>query len=187
MCEVEKIKNDLKQMLSEYRYLHSLRVAEEARKLADIYSCDCDKAYLVGLTHDIAKEFSADENFDIIMKYHLSMKLLEEQYHKILHAYIGAVVLREKYGFDEEACHAVACHAIGDIPMNILDKIIFVADKIEPGKEYDGIEEERRLAYLDINEALILCIENNHKKLMRKNKNIYPKSLEVLGYMKRNR
>ena len=69
----------------------------------------------------------------------------------------------------------------------ILDKIIFVADKIEPGKEYDGIEEERRLAYLDINEALILCIENNHKKLMRKNKNIYPKSLEVLGYMKRNR
>ena len=184
--DVEVIKKDLKSLLSEYRYLHSLRVAEVARGLACHYSCDSSRAYLIGLVHDIAKEFSMDKNLEVMQKYGLDKRLLDEDYRKILHADIGAVIAKYQYGFDDEACHAIASHAIGDIPMNIMDKIIFVADKIEPYKKYDGIEEERRVASFDIDKATIMCIENNHKKLIKEKKRIYPKSIEVLNYLKNN-
>ena len=187
MSNVEKIKSDLKEMLSEYRYLHSLRVADVALELASIYAYDQDKAYLTGLVHDIAKEFTYEENLDIIKRYHLPMSLLHNNYHKILHSDIGAIVVRERYGLDEEISHAIFCHTTGDIPMNLLDRILFVADKIEPGKKYNGIEEERRLAYTNLNEALILCIENNQKKLIREKKNICPRSIRVLKYLKEER
>lgn len=183
--DVDKIKKDLKDILSEYRYLHSLRVAEVARGLACYYHYDADKAYLIGLIHDIAKEFSDEENEYYVDKYDLSSELLSDDYRKMIHADIGACIARDKYGFDDEGCHAIACHTIGDIPMNLIDKIIFVADKIEPLKNYIGIEEERRMASIDINKATIMCIENNHKKLIKNKKKIHPRSMEVLEYLKK--
>ncbi len=187
MSDIEKIKSDLRCLLSEYRYLHSLRVAEVAKGLAARYSFDIDKAYATGLIHDIAKEFTYEENLDIIKRYHLPMSLLHNNYHKILHSDIGAIVVRERYGLDEEISHAIFCHTTGDIPMGLLDRILFVADKIEPGKQYNGIEEERRLAYTNLNDALILCIENNQKKLIKEKKNICPRSIRVLKYLKEER
>ena len=187
MGNVERIKEDLRGYLSEYRFFHCLRVAYVARKLADVYHYDMDKAYVAGLIHDIAKEFSDEENLNVIKKYHLSQSLLNEDYRKLLHSDIGACLAKNVYGLDEDICHAVKCHTIGDIPMNLLDKILFVADKIEPGKDYMGIEEERKLAYQDIHGATVLCIENHHKKLVRTKKQIYPKSLEVLDYLKREK
>ena len=115
------------------------------------------------------------------------MDLLNEDYRKILHADIGSVLVREKYQVDEDICHAVKSHVVGDVPMNLLDKIVFVADKIEPFKKYDGIDEERLLAYQDIDDAMILCISNNHKKLIREKKSIYPKSFLVLNYLKKGK
>lgn len=187
MNNIGRIKNDLRGYLSEYRFFHCLRVAYVARRLADVYHYDMDKAYVAGLIHDIAKEFSNEENMDVIMKYHLSKSLLDDDYSKLLHSDIGACLAKNVYGLDDDVCHAVMCHTIGDIPMNLLDKILFVADKIEPGKDYMGIEEERELAYKDINEATILCIENHHKKLVKTKKKIYPKSLDVLNYLKKER
>lgn len=177
---VEKIKVDLKESLSEKRYLHCLRVGEEAQKLARIYGYDEAKAYVAGILHDIAKEFSDLENARLVRKYQLEEELLKPEYRRILHARVGADVVRERYGLDEDICHAIYCHTTGEIEMNLLDKIIFVADKIEPGKSYEGIEEERALAYQNITAAMILCIRNNHQKLIREGKVIYPKSLEVL-------
>ena len=184
MNDVEKIKDDLKIMLSEYRYLHSLRVADLARGLACVHDYDEKRAYLVGLVHDIAKDFSDNDNRRYVKYYHLSNHLLDDDYRKIIHADIGACIARDKYSFDEELCHAIACHTIGDIPMNLIDKILFVADKIEPLKNYVGIEEERSMASFDITKATIMCIENNHKKLIRENRKISPRSIEVLEYLK---
>jgi nicotinate-nucleotide adenylyltransferase len=103
MSDVEKIKSDLRSLLSEYRYLHSLRVAEVAKGLAACYSYDIEKAYATGLVHDIAKEFSDEENRDIVSKYHLPIELLNKNYRKMLHADIGAVIAKNVYGFDDEA------------------------------------------------------------------------------------
>ena len=184
MSNVEKIKDDLRSLLSQYRYLHSLRVADLSRSLAIVYGYDEKIAYLVGLIHDIAKEFSVDDNRKYVKYYHLSKDLLNDDYSKMIHADIGACIARDKYKFHDELCHAIACHTLGGIPMNLIDKILFVADKIEPFKDYEGIDEERRLASFDIDRATILCIENHHKKLIREKRKIFPKSLEVLEYLK---
>lgn len=180
METIEVIKKDLKKNLSEYRYEHSLRVAEEARKLACIYHIDPNIAYLVGLVHDVAKEFSEEENKIILQLNGVDLSNVDLSNPRISHADIGAIVARERYGFTEEMCHAIRCHTLGDLNMNLLDKILFVADKIEPLKDYSGIQEEREIAYQDIDKALLLCIINNHKKLKEQGKKIHPRSLEIL-------
>lgn len=185
MEEINKIKEDLKNTLSEYRYNHSIRVAEEAQKLANHYNIDEKNAYVAGLIHDIAKEYSNEENKQIIEKYNLSNDLLREENKKNLHADIGSIIAKEKYKLSDEICNAVKYHTFGDINMNLLDIIIFVADKIEPGKNYEGIEEERKMAYIDIKKAMVMCIENKIKKLTSENKYISPKTYEVLKYLKK--
>ena len=84
MYSIEKIKTDLKDRVSEYRYEHSLMVADEAKKLAKKYNLDEDKAYVAGLVHDIAKEFTHEENTLLVNKYNLSKDLLLESNHKII-------------------------------------------------------------------------------------------------------
>ena len=135
MVDVKKIKKDLKRNLSHDRYCHSIRVAEEALALAKVYGCDLENAYLAGLVHDIAKEFNEEENLYWIDKYHLSKGLLDSKFKKIRHAFIGSVVVKELYGLSDEIVQAVCYHTVGNLKMNLLDKIVFVADKIESGKK----------------------------------------------------
>lgn len=183
MENIETIKKDLKKNLSEYRYEHSLRVAEVASKLACVYQIDPNIAYLVGLVHDVAKEFSEEENKKILEENKINIEDIDLSNSRIVHADIGAIVARSRYGFDEEMCHAIRCHTTGDLNMSLLDKILFVADKIEPGKDYIGICEERKLAYQDIDKALILCLENQKKKLEKEGKKFHPRSLELLNFL----
>lgn len=182
---IEEIRRDLKGLLSDYRYEHSLRVGEVAKELAPLYQVDEEKAYLAGILHDIAKEFTKEQNIEIMKRNQQVIDLEESP--RINHAIVGAVYAREKYHLDDEITHAIFSHTVGDIPMSALDKIVFVADKIEPFKNYPGIKEERELAKKDLDKAMILCIENNHKKLESEKKKIAPKSIKVLNYLKKNR
>ena len=100
----DDIKKYLQQHLSEFRYSHSLRVAAEAFKLGSVYQIDQEKAYLVGLVHDVASEFSEADNLFWIKKYHLSEQYLRESYKNILHSDIGALVARELFSFDSDMC-----------------------------------------------------------------------------------
>lgn len=182
MLNLDEIKLDLKKKLSNYRYEHSIRVADEASKLAKFYGINENDAYLAGLLHDAAKEFSVEENKRWIKKYNLSKELLNDKNLKISHAAIGALVAKEIYGVNDEISQAIKYHTIGNINMTLLDKIVFVADKIESGKKYPGIEEERILAYQNIDDALILCLSNNKKKLKKENKLFNEESEKVLDY-----
>ena len=183
MYSLDEIKKDLKEKLSDYRYNHSLNVAEVSRELANIYGVNEEKAYLAGMVHDIAKEFSDEENKYYIKKYNLPD--FGDEFRKIIHSYVGSVYLKEKYNIDDEICKAVRVHTTASTDMSKLDKIVFVADKIEPGKDYLGIEEERVVARKDLNKALLLCLENNYKKLISKGKTMYPSSLKVLKQLKK--
>ena len=123
MFDVEKIKVDVKKAMSFKRYEHSLLVAEEAKKLAKTYQYDEDKAYITGLCHDIAKELTDEENKYFIQKYKI-----DDSIKKIIHADIGSIICKEKYGFTDEMCQAIKSHTIGNEDMTILDKIIFIAE-----------------------------------------------------------
>lgn len=185
MYNIELIKNNLKENLSEYRYIHSLNVADTSKYLAKIYGINEELAYLTGLVHDIAKEFSEEQNEYYINKYNLPR--FEPEYQRIVHSFVGAAYLKEQYNMDDEICKAVMLHTIANDNMTTLDKILFVADKIEPGKKYPGIEEERLIVKKDLDEAMLLCLENNYKKLSSKGKTMYPSSLKILKQLKKNK
>ena len=187
MYTIEQIKEDLKKYLSQYRYEHSILVAEEAKKLANHYNEDEEKAYIAGLVHDIAKEFSDEENEKWIKKYNLTGDIFSDEYKNVIHSFIGAVVIKEWYRMEEEICNAVRNHTLGNISMTELDKIIFVADKIARRVSNPIMEEEKRLAYQDINKALELCLKIQEQKLQEKGKNMHPISLELLQLLENNK
>lgn len=180
MNKIEKIKEDLKNTLSEYRYEHSILVAQEAKKLANLYNVDEKKAYIAGLVHDIAKEFSNEENIAWIKKYELNNDLLLPEYKKIIHADVGAVVVKEKYNLDEEISNTVLYHTIGDINMTLLDKIVYVSDKVARKTNNEELDKIRDTAYKDIDKALYLLLIKQKNKLEKENKKMHPNSVKLL-------
>ena len=182
--QIDSIRDDLKKRLSEYRYEHSIRVAEMARKLASFYGENEEDAYLAGLVHDVAKEFTEEENLYWLERYGLSKELLYSKFRRVVHSEVGSVVVKELYGVDDRIAQAVLYHTVGNVQMSLLDKIVFVADKIELGKDYPGILEERKMAFQDIDETLILCLVNNQKKLESNGKEMHPDSLVLLNNLR---
>ena len=185
--EIKNIKEELKKHLSPYRYDHSLRVAETAKSLAKHYHIDEPKAYITGLLHDIAKELSEEENQYWIEKYHLNKNLNEEKNRKIKHADIGAVIAKEKYHLDENCCNAIKYHTIGNKNMDTLAKIIYIADKIGREKIPEELKPVEQLAYKNIDEALLYCIEQQEKKLKEKGIKMHKDTQELLEKLKRKK
>ena len=185
--EIKNIKEELKKHLSPYRYDHSLRVAETAKSLAKHYHIDEPKAYITGLLHDIAKELSEEENQYWIEKYHLNKNLNEEKNRKIKHADIGAVIAKEKYHLDENCCNAIKYHTIGNKDMDTLAKIIYIADKIGREKIPEELKPVEQLAYKNIDEALLYCIEQQEKKLKEKGIKMHKDTQELLEKLKRKK
>lgn len=180
MKKIEFIKRELKNMLSPFRYDHSLRVAKESEKLAQHYQYDQKKAYLAGLVHDIAKEFTKEENEKWIKIGNLPKKLLQEEFQNIIHADIGAIYLKEKYHLDPEICKAVKYHTIGNIKMDLLAKIIFLADKIGRKNLSKELEEVKILSYQNLNLAIIKYLQYQKEQFERKNMKIHEDSFHIL-------
>ena len=182
---INEIDTYLKENLSKKRYEHSLLVAKEAKSLAKIYHVDEEKAYLAGLMHDIAKELSEEENNYWIKKGNLADDLKKENYKKIRHADIGAIIAKEKYNLDNDICNAIKYHTIGNKNMDTLAKIIYIADKIgrkEIPKELTPIKD---LVKKDLNAALIYFIEKQNKNLISKNITPHKNTEELLQTLKK--
>ena len=176
-----EIKEEIKNKLSTYRYQHSINVMEEAVKLARYYGVDEDKCKICALTHDMAKEFSEEENKRFIEKYELSEDILLKENKNLLHGYIAAIIVKEKYGFTDDMVKAVKYHSTGYVGMDMLAKIIYLADKIEKGKDYPGIEEEREYAYKNIDKAIVICLCNQIKRLVKDGKKVNLLAYTTLG------
>ena len=176
-----EIKEEIKNKLSTYRYQHSINVMEEAVKLARYYGVGEDKCKICALTHDMAKEFSEEENKRFIEKYELSEDILLKENKNLLHGYIAAIIVKEKYGFTDDMVKAIKYHSTGYVGMDMLAKIIYLADKIEKGKNYPGIEEERYYAYKDIDKAIVICLCNQIKKLVKDGKKVNLLAYTTLG------
>ena len=186
MWNIEEIKKDVRSNLSDYRYNHSIRVMEEAKRLAEHYKADIEKCMLCGLTHDMCKELRDKENEDFIKKYNLPKELLNPENKNMIHGFTASILVKEKYKFTNDMVLAIRYHTTGYPNMDILAKIVYLADKIEKGKDYPGIEEERFLAYQNIDKAIILCLKNQIKHLKEKNKVINKMGYETLKSLEEN-
>ena len=142
--DIENIKLALKEELSEFRYNHTIGCAETCRELAQKLNYDEHKAYLAGLLHDCAKEMDFKDQLDFAENHCYEADDVTLNTLHILHAPVSAMLAKEKYGIaDEEVLNAIACHTTGKEDMSLLDRILFVADLIEPNRTYAGVEELR--------------------------------------------
>lgn len=171
----EIIIKTIKNRLSEKRFKHCENVAGEAVKLAKIYGADEEKAYLAGYAHDIAKEMTLEQMNELTL--HLTLDDHIRSSKALLHALAGACYLKKTFDISEDIYNACFYHTMGRPDMTVLEKVIFMADYIEPSREFDGIEEIRELAYKDIDKAIVKAIDSTLKYLIETNKKIYYKTV----------
>ena len=156
MQSIEEITASLKETLSDIRFRHTIGVAETARTLAEKWGADPDSAYLAGLVHDCAKEIPVKQMVESLEKHGYICDEMERQSPNILHAPLGSILAGERYGVeDTEVLDAVRYHTTGRVDMSLLEKIIYVADFIEPGRKYKEVQCVRDLAFKDIDKAVL--------------------------------
>lgn len=177
--EREKALNIVKKQLTDHRYQHTLGVMETAIALAEQYGADSKKAELAAIFHDYAKFRPKDEMMKIILSENYPQDLL--QYHSELwHAPAGAYLVEKEAGItDKEVLEAIRYHTSGRPGMTLLEKVIYLADYIEPGRHFPGVEEVRALAKKDLDTALIQAVKNTILFLMKKNQPVYPESFQT--------
>ncbi|ASW50996.2 TPA: bis(5'-nucleosyl)-tetraphosphatase (symmetrical) YqeK [Streptococcus suis] len=166
------------------RFQHVLGVEEAALALADRYGCDPKKASLAALLHDYAKEVEDQVFLDLIAKYDLDKALLNWD-NNIWHGVVGAYKIAEDFGLkDEEIFQAIQRHTIGAGQMTLLDKVLYVADYIEPNRDFPGVDEARRIAKESLDKAVAYETAQTISYLAKKGIPIYPQTLETYnGYV----
>lgn len=174
--EREQALKIVKAQLTEHRYQHTLGVMETATLLASRFGADEKKAELAAIFHDYAKFRPKDEMRQIIVREAMPEDLLEYNT-ELWHAPVGAYLAEHEAGItDPEVLSAIRYHTSGRRGMTKLEKVIYLADYIEPGRHFPGVEEVRKLAKSNLNDALIMAVQNTILFLMKKNQAIYPES-----------
>lgn len=178
----EELIQEVQMHMSERRFQHVLGVEEMAVALAAKYGASEEKASITALTHDYAKE-RPDEEFELIIQrdgYDLD---LLNYGNAIWHGLIGASMVQRELGIeDEEILDAIRLHTTGAKKMSLLDKIIYVADYIEPGRNFPGVKEARELALIDLDEAVAYETKHTLQHLIEQEQQIYPKTIETYNY-----
>ncbi|HFI0419352.1 TPA: bis(5'-nucleosyl)-tetraphosphatase (symmetrical) YqeK [Streptococcus suis] len=161
------------------RFQHVLGVEQAALALADRYGCDPKKASLAALLHDYAKEVEDQVFLDLIAKYDLDKDLLNWD-NNIWHGVVGAYKIAEDFGLkDEEIFQAIQRHTVGAGQMTLLDKVLYVADYIEPNRDFPGVDEARRIAKESLDKAVAYETAQTISYLAKKGIPIYPQTLET--------
>ena len=159
---LEEIQEELKKVLKRKRYNHTIGVRYTAQALAMCFDEDMEKAGDAGMLHDCAKYLSDEEMLVECRKHHIVCSDTEKLRPSLLHAKLGACYARELYGIeDDQILSGIRWHTTGKPGMNNFEKIIFIADYIEPGRKMiPGMEEIRRAAFCNLDEAMYLILEN---------------------------
>ena len=182
--DLKKIKKKLKNELDESRYEHTIGVMDTAACLAMRYGADLTQALVAGLLHDCAKCIPNDKKLKLCRKNGIEVTPFEEKTPFLLHAKLGAWMAEHEYHVSDPAIlSAIACHTTGKPDMSLLDKIVFIADYIEPGRnKAPGLPEIRRLSFTDIDQALIRILSDTLDYLASSNDPIDPATQNVLDY-----
>lgn len=182
--EIQDILNTLKPKMKPDRFYHTIGVIYTAANLAYAYDYDADKAMLAAALHDCAKLIGANDYIEECKRLHIPIAEYSYDSPHLLHADLGAYYAKEEYGVtDEEVLHAILVHTTGCPNMGLLDKILYLADYIEPGRfPYKGIDELRKAAYTDIDYAVYLEAENVLEYLKEREFAQDPRTKETYKY-----
>ncbi|WP_400164130.1 bis(5'-nucleosyl)-tetraphosphatase (symmetrical) YqeK [Brevibacillus sp. TJ4] len=166
--------------MNEKRYQHTLGVAETARLLALQYGADPKKAEMAGYLHDYCKCWPIEKMREVLLRHDLPPELLAGE-KELWHAFAGAIVIQTELGVtDIEILQAVRYHTTGRVGMSLLEKVVCVADYIEPNRNYPGVDTIRELAKEDLDTALAVALGGTIQFLIEKKQSVYP--LTLLAY-----
>lgn len=173
---LKKITQDLKEILSEQRFLHCISTMKKARELAKQYNQDVQIVMLTALAHDVAKEMTDEQLIEYCNKNNIKIDEIDKMATMILHGKIGADIVAKKYGFTKEMQDAIYYHSTGRKNMTMLDKIIFLADKSEDRREGKDADKLRELIEAEGLEKAILWDIDYYTipRMIQKQKIIHP-------------
>lgn len=152
-------------MMRAKRIPHVMGVEEEAVKLAQRWGAEAELARRAGILHDCTKYYELPEQLEICAKYGVELDELEQKAVKLLHSKTGACIAREVFGQPQAVYDAIFWHTTGKADMTLLDKILYMADYIEPNRDFEGVERLRRLAYTDLDQAMLLGVESTIREM----------------------
>lgn len=183
-ANTKKIRKKLEKQLDAKRFEHTLGVAYTASSLAMCNQTDINKALIAGLLHDCAKCMSNDKKIAICKKEHIPVTQIEAQNPFLLHAKVGKHLAKKQFHIhDEDILNAILFHNTGRPKMSMLEKIIYVADYIEPGRKHaPNLAEVRRLAFQDLDLALLQILKDTLGYLHDCNAVIDPMTQETYDY-----
>lgn len=168
MLGIDEIKDYLKLNLKPGRYGHTLGVAKTAIELAELYNEDITKAEIAALAHDVAKNLDKDEMKIIINDNNINLSVDEESTKELWHAIVGPIVAKKVFHInDEDILGAIRWHTTGKENMSKLEKIIYLADLIEPTRKFDGVEEIREICFQDLDEGMIKALTHTTVYLLQ--------------------
>ncbi len=181
---IDSIKKYIDSNLSEKRRIHTYGVRDTAVRLADKYGCDRVKAEKAALLHDIFRGVSPD-----VLNYYVKHLCLDKKHindPNLAHGPVAAEMIQRDFGIDDrEIIDAVRYHTTGRYGMSLLEKIIYIADAIEPGRTYPGVDEIRKLADTDIDAACLASINKTIDYVTSQGKYLDEETIEAKKYFEK--
>ena len=179
----EELKRESLALHKESRVKHVIGCSETARELALIHGADPDDAERAGILHDITKALDGDDQLRLCDKYDIMIDAFERAHPKLLHSVTGADVARRVFGENDAVYEAIRWHTSGKANMTTLEKIIYVADYMEPNRDFPGVKKLRELAHTDLDAALLLGLQMTREHLDRQGAEMGRNSIEAMAYL----
>lgn len=185
--ELKQISKKLSKLLKKDRYEHTLGVMYTSASLAMCYGADLQKAMTAGLLHDCGKYLSAEDQIRLCKKKKISLTESELEMPALVHAKLGAYLARHEYGIkDPDILDAIIYHTTGRPGMTLLEKIVYIADYIEPNrKEIPGLDQIRRIVFADIDKAICLSAGSTVRYLRNGGKAVDPMTVNTYNFYKK--
>lgn len=176
----ERVQSLVQQRLSPGRYQHSLNVAREAARLANLHGENEADANLAGLLHDYGKNMDAPTLIATAEKLGFELSVEDRLLPDLLHGPVGALLVKQELGIiNPQILSAISSHTMGGLNMSILDQIIFLADMIEPERDYPLREKLACLCERDLDRAMILGLDLTIKYCLERGRILHPQTIAV--------
>ena len=183
MYELEKVLEFLKENLDDFRYGHSIRVMETAVELARIHGVDEEKAQMAGILHDSGKWKSREKTLQKVQDWGIILSEEERAEYNLVHGALSTYIAKNIFGIeDADVLNAIKNHITGRPAMSDLEKIVYIADMIEPARNYEFVDDFRAMAKVDLDRAMYEILNENLAHLIRNDRYIAGTSLEARNY-----
>ncbi len=188
MMNLEQIDDKLKKIMKKTRYRHAYRVSQLAKKIAEFYHLPVQRIIIAALIHDCAKDYAIEDLYHLINKYDIKLSVIEQKIPKIWHAYVGAEMAKDIFQIDDlEILDAIRYHSTASSKLSLIGKVVYIADKIEPNRNFTEIRKLQKTIWEDIDLTMLGLLNQELKYLISKDLIIHPHTLEARNKIIMNR